>query len=73
MKKPWFKEWGWIYRPISLSGWVYFLLAVVFCAKVFLAVSAQASSAGAVFYGVFPYFVSAFLLLGWLASKTSAK
>ncbi len=38
MKKPWFREWGWIYYPSAWPGVVLVIVVVVFCIQVFLAV-----------------------------------
>ena len=37
MKKPWFRTWGWIYRPVSWEGIVVILVTFVFCINVFVA------------------------------------
>jgi hypothetical protein len=66
----WFRTWGWLYRPVSIAGWVAVLLAAIFCGQVFLVVDRHSHSVSDTVYGVFPYFACAFLLLNWLASKT---
>lgn len=73
MKMHWFKQWGWIYRPISWQGWVAVALAAVFCAQVFGAVDRHSHSASDTLYGIFPYVVPAALLLNWLASRTASQ
>jgi hypothetical protein len=45
----------------------------LFCVQVFLAVDRHSHSASDTLYGVFPYFVPAFVILGWIASRTSSK
>lgn len=67
----WFAQWGWIYRPVSLLGWLASILSVAFCVQVFVAVDRHSHSVSDTLYAVFPYFVSSFLLLNWLASRTS--
>ena len=67
----WFKPMGWIYRPVSMVGWMLVLLAGVFCGKAFLAADRYFHSAGDTLYGVFPYVVPTLMLLNWIASKTS--
>lgn len=71
MQRHWFKGWGWIYRPVSWPGWVGVLLTLVFCLQVFVAVDRHSHSVSDTFYGIFPYVVPAFGVLGWVASKTS--
>jgi hypothetical protein len=67
----WFKRWGWFYRPASWQGFGLVGVAVVFCVQVFVAVDRRSHSVSDTFYGIFPYFVCCFLLLNWLASRTS--
>ncbi len=71
MKPVWFKPWGWIYRPNSWQGIILLLLTLAFCAQVFIAVDRNAHSVSDTLYGIFPYVVPAFMLLNWVASKTS--
>jgi hypothetical protein len=73
MKHVWFRSWGWIYRPVSWEGWILLLLTVIFCAQVFVAVDRHSHSVSDTLYGIFPYFVPAFGILGWIASHTSDK
>ncbi|HZP67222.1 MAG TPA: hypothetical protein VFB32_13045 [Rudaea sp.] len=72
MTARWFCCWGWVYRPVSLWGWLAVLATATFCAQVFVAVDRHSHSASDTLYGVFPYVVCALGLLNWLASKTSA-
>ena len=67
----WFKPWGWIYRPVSLAGWLASLFTLVFCVQVFLAVDRHSHSASDTLYGIFPFVVPALMVLNWLASKTA--
>ena len=50
----WFKPWGWIYRPVSMAGWIAALLVALFCAQVFVAIDRHSHSASDTLYGVFP-------------------
>jgi hypothetical protein len=72
MKQAWFKPWGWIYRPVSVPGFVLLLLTVGFCAQVFLAVDRNSHSVSDTLYGVFPFIVPSLIVLNWVASRTSA-
>ncbi len=71
MKTKWFKKLGWFYLPVSVPGGVACLFAVVFCLTVFRAVDRHSHSVSDTLYGIFPFFVCTFLLLDWLARKTS--
>jgi hypothetical protein len=71
MKTQWFKQLGWFFFPISLPGMVITLGALAFCAQVFWAIDRQSHSVSDTLYGVFPFFVCTFLLLDWVAVRTS--
>lgn len=73
MKRSWFKEWGLIYYPVSWQGFTLTILVLAFCVQVFLAVDGNSHSASDTLYDVFPFVVSALLVLGWIASKTSSQ
>jgi hypothetical protein len=73
MKNPWFRPWGWIYRPTAWPGWSLATLALAFVAQVFVAVDRHSHSVSDTLYGIFPYWVPAFGILNWVASKTSGK
>jgi hypothetical protein len=71
MKAAWFKRVGWFHLPVSVPGVLLALVALVFCVTVFLAVDRHSHSVSDTLYGVFPYFACAFLLLDWIAGRTS--
>jgi hypothetical protein len=71
MKTNWFKRFGWFYVPVSVPGAFVSLLAVLFCLTVFRAVDRHSHSASDTLYGVFPFFVCAFLLVDWIGGRTS--
>jgi hypothetical protein len=71
MKTVWFKRWGWVYRPVAWQGFIIVVTALAFCAQVFCAVDRKSHSASDTLYGVFPFFVCSFLLLDWIAARTS--
>jgi hypothetical protein len=71
MKNIWFKRLGWIYLPISVPGSLITLMTLLFCAQVFIATDRHSHSASDTLYGVFPFFACAFLLLDWIAGRTS--
>ena len=70
MKTQWFKRWGWCYLPVTVQGFAITALALAFCANVFWVVDRRSHSVSDTLYGIYPYFVSTFCLLEWLARKT---
>lgn len=71
MTQSWFKRFGWFYFPASLPGAVVFLIATLFCINVFVAIDRHSHSASDTLYGVFPFFACTFLLVDWVARRTS--
>lgn len=71
MTTTWFKKIGWIYIPTTIIGGVISLLVIAFCITVFIAVDRNSHSVSDTLYGIFPFFVSAFTILFWIASNTS--
>ena len=73
MKRGWFKKSGWIYVPVSAAGIVMYLMTIAFCVSVFIAVDRNSHSNSDTLYGIFPYFVSAFTVLFWIASNSAGQ
>ena len=71
MRQPWFRPWGWIYRPIAVPGWIVVMLAAMFCTNVFMAVDRHSHSASDTLCGIFPFVVPALGIVDWIASRTS--
>ena len=71
MKTNWFKRYGWFHLPVSWQAAVMLLMALAFCAQVFWAIDRRSHSVTDTLYGVFPFFTCAFLLLDWIAARTS--
>jgi len=71
MKQPWFRSWGWIYRPIALQGWIVVILGATFCINVFMAVDRHSHSASDTLYSIFPFVVCTLGIVGWIASRTT--
>jgi len=69
----WFKRFGWFYIPASVPGALIYVVAGIFCLTVFTAVDRRSHSASDTLYGVFPFFVCAFLLIDWIGGRTSEK
>ena len=73
MMRPWFRQCGWFYRPVSWQGLLLMVFFALFCVQVFVAIDRHSHSATDTLHGVFPYFTCGFLLLNWVASNTSRK
>jgi hypothetical protein len=73
MSKFWFKKIGWVYVPKSFIGIIIFAILILFCISVFMAVDRKSHSASDTLYGIFPFFVPAFLIYLWIGSETSEK
>lgn len=71
MEPPWFKSIGWVYRPVTVAGWLATLLPVAFAVNVFVTIDRHSHSASDTLYGIFPFWASTFLLWLWVADKTS--
>ncbi len=71
MKTKWFRRFGWFYLPVSIQGVVVCLLAILFCGTVFRAVDRHSHSVSDMLYGIFPFVVCTFLLVDWIAGRTS--
>ena len=71
MTLKWFKQWGWLYLPASIPGFVIMLAVLGFCASVFTAADHNSHSLSDTFYHVFPFFTCAFLLWDWIGARTS--
>ncbi len=73
METKWFKKTGLVFIPVSVIGAVMYLLTLGFCITVFMAADRHSHSNTDTLYGIFPYFVSAFTVLYWIASNTNIK
>ena len=71
MKYPWFKRCGWLPLPVSPAGAFITVLALAVCAQAFLAVDRHSHSVSDTLYNVFPFIACCFLLVDWLAGRTS--
>ncbi len=71
MKAQWFTKTGWVYLPKSFIGLLLYFMNIVFCVTVFIAVDRYSHSNSDTLYGIFPYIVSGFTLLFWIASNKS--
>lgn len=73
MNNRWFREYKWIYYPISWQGILATSLVVLFNIQVFLAIDSKSHSVSDTLYGIFPYLIGSLVILFWIASKTSKK
>jgi hypothetical protein len=73
MQTHWFKRWGWFYRPVSWQGVGGSLLALAFCVQTFIALDRHSHSASDTLYHFYLYAVTTFLLLMWVAARTSGE
>jgi len=54
-----------------VQGWIVVALAAMFCVNVFIAVDRHSHSVSDTLYGIFPFWVPALGIVGWIASRTS--
>jgi Na+/glutamate symporter len=73
MNKKWFQKMGWIYIPTTIIGGIILSFTLLFCFSVFIAIDQKSHSVSDTLYGIFPYFVSAFVILFWIANNKSEK
>jgi hypothetical protein len=73
MKTVSFKRFGWFYLPVSPFGFIVYILAIIFCLTVFKAVDRHSHSVSDTLYGIFPFFTCTFLMIDWIARKTSGE
>lgn len=71
MSHPWFRKFGWVYRPVSVAGWVIVAIALALTAQAFVAIDRHSHSASDTLWGVFPYAALFAILVQWVASNTS--
>jgi hypothetical protein len=57
--------------PTTITGYVIDILAILFVATVVMAAVRNSHSVSDMFYVIFPYAVTTFLLREWIASKLS--
>jgi hypothetical protein len=69
----WFKPFGMIFVPVSISGWIVTIFAAAFSLHIFLFFDAHAHSVSDLLYAVFPYWVPTFLLWAWIAGRTRSE
>lgn len=65
-----FPPWGWFFLPVAWPGWLATIMTALFCFQCFSAVDRHSHSVSDTLYGIFPFRVGAFTILGWIASHT---
>ncbi len=73
MKDVWFRRFGWVHLPASIPGAIVVVAAAAFCINVFLVIDRHSHSVSDTLYGVFPFFACTFLLVDWIAARTSSR
>ena len=71
MKNNLFMKFGLIFIPTSILGAILTFLTFAFCITVFIAIDRNSHSVSDTLYSLFPFFVSAFTILFWIAANTS--
>jgi hypothetical protein len=69
--KPWFIQRHWSYIPISSMGWITYLPFIAFLVGSFYLVGQHTNSTLGAFFDVFPYWVSAVVIMHWFANHKS--
>ena len=69
----WFKPAGLLFVPASAMGWLLCVGAAGFCVNTFWAIDRHAHSVSDTLYGIFPFWVPALLVLGWIADRTGGR
>lgn len=66
----WFKPYGLAFYPVSAIGWLATILALAFCAHIFLFFDHRVHSVTDLLYAIFPYWGPTLLALAWIADRT---
>ena len=70
-KGAWFVERHWSYLPVSLMGWLTYVPFVLFLFASLWAVQQNTNNALGAFFDVIPYWVSAAVVMHWIAGHKS--
>ena len=70
-KRAWFIKVRGSYLPNSWQGWLTYIPYVYFLVITFMAVNRHSHSVSDVAIGIVPYWVSAVVVMQWLASRKS--
>jgi len=69
----WFKQYGWIYLPVSAEGMLITMLVVVYMVPICMAVLRNGHSVTDDLYKIFVYASCTAFWWKWVAEKTSSK
>ena len=61
------------YRDVAPAALLLAVPAAIFAATCFIAIDRHSHSVSDTLYGVFPFFAGVFLLVDWIAGRTSNK
>ena len=67
----WFQRWGWVYRPVSVTGWSIAVITLAACLWVTFIADRNSHSASDTLINAFPYAMLFIIIAGWVASNTS--
>jgi hypothetical protein len=70
-KRVWFKKVRWSYLPVSWQGIVLYILFIIFLTTILQAAIRNQHSVSDVFYAIFPFWVSAAVVMHWIAGNTT--
>ena len=73
MKHKWFKKYGWVYLPVSVTGFAITLLILSVFVHDFIFIDSRAHSVSDTYYNFLPYGGIYFFAYMWIASNTSGK
>jgi hypothetical protein len=72
MKKlNWFKKTGLFYVPVSMSGYIISLIAIIFMVPILMAITRNGHSVSDDLYEIFIYGTATFFWWNYLAERTS--
>lgn len=71
MKMVAFRKMGWLYKPVSILGWIILIAAVVFLVSVYTTYNKHAHGFEDLAYKIYPHYIATFLLYQWIAHKSS--
>ena len=69
----WFRPMGLLFVPVSPLGWMVTLLALAFCAHIFLFFDQRSHSVTDLLYGIFPFWVPTLLSVAYIADRTGGR
>ncbi len=73
IKNVWFKKVRGSYLPCSWQGWLLYVPFTAFLVSVIVSTFATEHSVSGFLYAIFPYFVSAGVVMHWVADRFSSK